>query len=355
MRIVRRYLFRTILSTILLVLCVLLSLAYFIEFVTQLDEIGTGNYGIIQALIYTLFQLPNYGYQMFPMAVLLGALLGLGGLANHGELVVLRASGVSVKRLARAVMWTGAALTLFMLLLGEYVAPPMDSYARQYRAEAKHGEGAMTSGRSAWIRDGDTFVNISRLAAGSRLGGVYLYRLTPDGDLAAIGHADSANIDEQSQWVLSNFSESQFTDQGVRVSAERSRTEAYNLSTELIGLTVVKPDSLNSSELFKYVQYLEGNDLDASRYEVALWSRLAAAFAVTPMCVLALPFVFGRMRSSGAGAKMVAGIVIGLAYYLGSRGLADGGQVYNIDPLIVGWFPTVALAAVTMFSISRTR
>ncbi|MDH3978633.1 MAG: LptF/LptG family permease, partial [Gammaproteobacteria bacterium] len=92
-----------------------------------------------------------------------------------------------------------------------------------------------------------------------------------------------------------------------------------------------------------------------TRYEVALWSRLAAAFAVTPMCVLALPFVFGRMRSSGTGAKMIVGIVIGLTYYLGSRALADGGQVYNVDPLIVGWMPTIALSAVTLFAVSRTR
>lgn len=355
MRIIRRYLFRTILGTILLVLTVLLGLAGFIEFVTQLDDIGTGNYGIFQTLIYTLLKLPNYAYQMFPMAVLLGALLGLGGLANHGELVVLRASGISMLRLARAVMFTGLSLTLFTLLLGEYIAPPLDSYARQYRAEAKHAGEAITTGRSAWIRDGDTFVNISRLAGDARLGGVYLYRLTPEGDLSSIGHADSANIDDENQWVLSNFSESTFTSEGVAVESERLRTEANNLSPELIGLTVVKPDTLNSTELFKYVRYLEDNDLDATRYAVALWSRLAAAFAVTPMCVLALPFVFGRMRSSGTGAKMIVGIVIGLTYYLGSRALADGGQVYNVDPLIVGWMPTIALSAVTLFAVSRTR
>lgn len=90
MKVVRRYLFRSIIGTILLVLSVLLGLAAFIEFVTQLDDIGTGSYGTMQALIYTLLKLPNLAYQMLPMAVLLGSLLGLGGLANHGELIVLR-------------------------------------------------------------------------------------------------------------------------------------------------------------------------------------------------------------------------------------------------------------------------
>lgn len=103
------------------------------------------------------------------------------------------------------------------------------------------------------------------------------------------------------------------------------------------------------------MQYLKRNDLDAGRYEVAFWGRIAAAVAVAPMCVLALPFVFGRLRSSGSGARMVIGLIIGLAYFLVSRGLADGGQVYELDPLLIAWFPTIALALVTLVAILRTR
>jgi lipopolysaccharide export system permease protein len=73
------------------------------------------------------------------------------------------------------------------------------------------------------------------------------------------------------------------------------------------------------------------------------------------MCVLALPFVFGRMRSSGAGAKMVVGLLVGLVYFLTSRGLADGGQVYELDPLLIAWLPTVALMAATGVAILRSR
>ena len=181
MRVIRRYLFRSIIGTILLVLSVLLGLAAFIEFVTQLDDIGTGNYGIFQTFIYTLLKLPNLASQMLPMAVLLGALLGLGGLANHGELIILRAAGVSLLRLSRSVMWTGLALSLFALVLGEYVGPPLDNYARQFRAEAKHAGEAVATGQSAWIRDGDTFLNVSRLTDDFRLGGIYLYHMDPDG------------------------------------------------------------------------------------------------------------------------------------------------------------------------------
>lgn len=355
MRVIRRYLFRSIIGMIALVMAVLLGLAGFLEFVTQLDEIGTGNFGIFQTVIYTLLKLPNLASQMLPMAVLLGALLGLGSLANHGELVILRASGVSLLRLAGSVMWTGVILTLFALVLGEYVGPPLDHYARQYRAEAKHADQALSTGRSAWIRDGDTFLNVSRLGDDFQLGGIYLYRMDQDGRLASIGRADSAGIDDANRWVLSNFEESMFIDGGVRTGQYRRSTQSNNLSADLVGLTVVRPDSLTGSELYRYVQYLKRNELDARRYEVAFWSRIAAAVAVTPMCVLALPFVFGRMRRTGSGGRMVVGLLVGLVYFLASRALSDGGQVYDLDPLLVAWLPTLALAAVTMASLLRTR
>ncbi|MFW2405098.1 MAG: LptF/LptG family permease, partial [Gammaproteobacteria bacterium] len=78
MRVIRRYLFRSIVTTTGLVMSVLMGLAVFLEFVTQLDDIGTGEYGLFQALIYSFLKLPNIAYQMLPMAVLLGSLLGLG-------------------------------------------------------------------------------------------------------------------------------------------------------------------------------------------------------------------------------------------------------------------------------------
>jgi len=355
MKVIRRYFFRSIIGMITLVLGVLLGLVAFIEFVTQLDDIGTGNYGIFPALLYTALKLPNFASQMMPIAVLLGALLGLGGLANHGELVILRASGVSMIRLAGSVLWTGLALSLFAMLLGEYVGPSLDNYARQYRAEAKHAGEPVVTGHNAWIRDGDTFLNISRLGDDFRLGGIYLYRLDSAGKLAGIARADSASVDEAGQWVLSNFKESLFVGDGVKTNHVRRLVQPTNLSPDLISLTVVRPDTLTGIELFRHVQYLKHNELDPRRYVVAFWSRIAAAVAAAPMCVLALPFVFGRMRSSGPGSRMVVGLIVGLGYFLASRGFADGGQVYGLDPLLIAWLPTIVLAAVAFVAVVRTR
>ena len=119
------YLMRTIVVSTALVLTVLLSLAALFEFIGQLEDVK-GSYGIPQALMYSLLRLPQLSFEMLPIAVLIGSLLGLGGLANNSELVVMRSAGLSLGRLAAMVAWSGLALTIFTALIGEFIGPPLD-------------------------------------------------------------------------------------------------------------------------------------------------------------------------------------------------------------------------------------
>ncbi len=354
MRIVRRYLFRSIMSMILLVLAVLLSLSVFIEFVGQLDDTGTGNYGIPQALFFALLKLPGMAFGMLPMATLLGGLLGLGALASNSEFIVLRAAGISVARMAAAVGATGAGLALFSILLGEFIAPPLDNYARQFRTLVKHGESGIRAGRGAWVRDGDTIIRLGPQGENFSYDGVYMFNLGDDG-LESVARADSAEIDESDQWVLNNYSESRFSESGVSVAEQRRAVQPYSLNSEVLELMVVRPSSLTGAALYRYITYLRENELDSSRYELAFWGRIASSVSVLPMCLLALPFAFRSLRSGSTGARLLIGVIIGLAYFLVSRTLSDGGAVFQISPLVVAWAPTVLLSLVVFFLLRRLR
>jgi lipopolysaccharide export system permease protein len=95
--------------------------------------------------------------------------------------------------------------------------------------------------------------------------------------------------------------------------------------------------------------------LDAHRYLVAYWSRLANVFSVVIMTVLALPFVFGGLRSAGAGARLLVGLIIGLTYYVAGQVLTSGGEVYGVNPVVIAWAPTALLVLVTSFAFARMR
>ncbi|WP_459782861.1 LptF/LptG family permease, partial [Photobacterium sp. R1] len=69
-----------------------------------------------------------------PMAVLLGALIGLGTLASSSELVVMQAAGFSKLDIGLSVLKTAVPLMLLVMVLGQWGAPEAQKAARELRA-----------------------------------------------------------------------------------------------------------------------------------------------------------------------------------------------------------------------------
>lgn len=353
MGILTGYLLRTILKSTLLVLLVLLALAGLFEFIGQLDNVE-GNYGIPDALLFAALRLPQLSFEMLPIATLIGSLLGLGGLATSSELVVIRAAGISVKRLMGMVAIAGVVLTVVTALIGEFIGPPLDYFARNMRNEAIF-EQEEDFGNDAWIKNGPLILHLERINTEFELGGIYLYQFRDDNALASIARAENAGIDETNQWILENFRATRFVENGVQVVESALAVESFDINSEVLGIALVKPVSLSARGLMSYIGYLRENDLSAERYEMELWSRISRTATVVVMPVLALAFVFGSLRSAGHGTRLMIGVLIGLLYFLASEMLASSGQVFNLNPAVVTWLPSLALVLVTIFALSRVR
>jgi lipopolysaccharide export system permease protein len=277
-------------------------------------------------------------------------------MAVHRELVVMRASGVSSWQLLSAVGLAGFVLAVLMVLLGESLAPSLGAYASEMRTRALHDSLAVGDGQSTWLREGERIVSLRRQAGDLGYGGgVLLFELGPDRSLRQVARADSADLDAGNRWVLSNYAETSFEEGGGAVRSQRESIEPYGLNPELLELSIVREDLLDTPSLVRYIAYLEANGLDAHRYLTAYWSRIASVVSVVLMTVLALPFVFGGLRSAGAGARLLVGLVIGLAYYVSVQVLASGGEVYGLHPLVIAWAPSAFLLLVTAVAFARIR
>ena len=68
-----------------------------------------------------------------------------------------------------------------------------------------------------------------------------------------------------------------------------------------------------------------------------------------------MPFAFGPLRSAGAGARTVLGIMAGVLFVLLTQTLENSGQIYGINPLLVAWGPTALLIAIAAVAIWRVR
>jgi len=352
--ILTQYLMRTIFMGTALVLIVLLALAGLFEFIGELDD-TRGNYQTASAVLYTLLRLPNLAFEMLPVATLIGSLLGLGGLAANSEFIVMRSAGLSVGKLSRMVALSGLLLLIVTGMIGEFIGPPLDLYARNMRTEARYAKDGERLGSATWVKDGPVFLHLERVSSEFEFGSIYLFRFDENDNLDAIALAENSGIDDADNWILQNLHETRFEGDGVKVVESSLAVESFEVNAELLGSSLAKPLSLSARGLFVYIDYLKRNDLDASRYESELWYRASRTLTVIIMPILSLAFVFGSLRTGGAGGRLMIGVIIGLAYYLGSETLANSGQVYNLNPILVNWLPSSLLLLVTLVALSRVR
>ena len=219
MTILDRYFAKTVLLHTLMVMGVLIALMTLVTFIGQQDDIGQGSYDVSGAFLVTLLQLPQQVYELLPIGALIGAIMGLGGLARDSELTVVRAAGVSVARIAVSAALAGLVVAAVLWVLGEYFAPPAEQYARQYKIFSRYSQLEFTGSRSAWIRQGPHYINVRRQAAENLFGGVYIYELDDERRLQLVGRAETAAQDDSGRWVLTNYVETRLGEDRVDARA----------------------------------------------------------------------------------------------------------------------------------------
>lgn len=355
MTILDRYFAKTVLLHTLMVLAVLLALMTLVTFISQQDEIGQGSFDVAGAFLVTLLQLPQHAYQMLPIAALIGAIIGLGGLARDSELTVVRAAGVSVARIAVSAGMAGLVVAGLLWAIGEYFAPPADQYARQYKIFSRYSQVEFTGSRSAWVRQGPYFINVRRQAAENLYGGVYVFELDADRRLVMVGRAETAAQDATGRWVLTNYSETRLGKDETKARVVPKLVTDQRFNADFLGMAVAQPGSMPLGDLYAYKAHLKANNLDSSVWEIAFWSRISRLVAAVAVCIFAVPFAFGPLRSAGAGARTIMGIMVGVLFVLLTQTLENSGQVYGLNPLLVAWGPTALLLGISTFAIWRVR
>ena len=354
MKILDRYISRTIISGTLMVLLVLGALLAFVDFVSEMDDVGKGQYSMLQAAMYVLLSLPKRLYELFPTAVLIGSLLSLGTLAGNSEFTVMRAAGISIMRIVYSVLKAGFILLLFVALIGELVVPGSERQAQNLRAKNLQQTISLAGGGGFWARDGQRFLYVSHVFPGMNLGKVNIYELSENNQLKRITHAKSAQY-LNGQWQLNEIQQTEFNNDYIESRKIDSEIWQKLLNPDLFNVVSVEPGNMSAIDLFKYSNYLRSNDLDSSPYELAFWIKVFTPISSLVMLLIALPFIFGSQRSSGAGNRMLVGLLLGIGFYLLNRTVNHLGQVYHVYPFISASAPVIAFAIASFYALRRVK
>lgn len=366
---IERYLGGVVLSHTLLVWLVLLVILGFSEFMIQLGKLDE-TYTLAKGALYTLLKLPVYGYEIFPVALLIGTLMGLGGLANHAELTVLRVTGWSIGRILLAVLKTALLMWLVVALMGEWLAPQSETYAKKLRSEALQQGFSIGSGSGFWLKDPERFIHVKQAVSPTELHQLTLYE-QKNGVISQVLQAKKALFVE-GRWQLQEVRVQTLTfatTPPLRGKSAASWPAQLRWETRtVLSLPLdfpLKPEVLESLNiesrymslwgLHDYIGFLQENDLDAAEYQLAFWRKLAMPWVVIGLIAIVFPLIFGSQRQVSMGQRVFVGILIGMGFHLLNQMFGNLSIVYHLSAAVGAFLPALTVILLALLWLKRTR
>lgn len=350
-----RYIARSVIKGALSAILVFAALFAFIALLKQFKSIGTNDYGLLQAFSYVLLILPQRLYELAPSMILLGGLISLGAMATNSELVVMRASGITVPRIVRSVLQAGFILAMFVAVAGEYLVPYTTNMAKTLRATAMDDRMLAGDSHGLWVRDGNRYLNVREVLPELQLRNINIYELDENRLLKKVSHAERAHF-ENDHWVLNSVKHSVFSSEGVSVSKSQQEQWPALIKTELFNVLKLEPADMSAQDLMKYSDYLNENELDAVPYQLAFWIKVFMPVTCIAMLLIAMPLVFNTTpRSGGTGQRVLIGLLLGILFYVFNQAVNHLGVVYGLPPILSASLPLIMTISISVVLIRRIR
>ncbi|MDI9818087.1 MULTISPECIES: LPS export ABC transporter permease LptG [unclassified Legionella] len=354
MKLVDRYIAKTVLSAIALVTLMLAGLQIFILFVNQLDDIGRADFGIIQTAIYVFLLMPYQVYLFFPLASLLGCLIGLGIMANNRELVVMRAAGMSIGQVTQAVLKAALILVILVTVIGETIVPRLAYWANDKKMQALNGGQALRTAHGVWLRNDNDFIAIGTILPDNTLQQVYQFHFDAANHLRFARKIEKISYAD-SRWLAQDVTET-IIDNNQTV-ARKIPQMIWDVSVRpgILSVSSNEPDEMTLRELRQYLRAQKKSHQTALNYQLAYWQRLMQPLTTAVMMMLAIPFIFGPLRSSTMGSKILAGATVGFGFHIVNRFFGPVSQVFQWPPEVAAIGPTCLFALLGLYLMRRVR
>ncbi len=348
MRLLRRYLIKEVAGATAFVFAALLSLFAFLDFIRELKDLGQGTYRLPHIAAHVLLSVPGHIYDLFPIAVLIGALFALAQLAGNSEYTVIRTSGVSLTRLAFLIAQLGFVFALANFLVGEFVAPMSEQAAQHLKVRATSGVVASDFRSGLWVKEKSSFVNVREPRPDSSLVDVRIYEFDEEHKLSSVSEAQRGTYQEEGSWRLENVVQTLFEKEGTVVRTIDEMPWKSVLSPAILKVLLVAPEQRSARDLVFYIQHLRESKQQLGRYETALWTKFTYPLAVIVMMLLALPFAQVQRRLGSIGAKVFAGIMLGIGFHLVNRLVGYAGSILEWPAPVSASIPTLLFLTVAL-------
>lgn len=351
---ISRYLAKNVFSALMMVTLILMALQVFILLVNQIDDIGRGTYTVSKAFLYAILMLPEQIYGFSPMAFLLGSLVGLGLMAHHRELLVMRASGISILQIVKILSWVALGMLLLFMLIGEGIAPISSYSANTLKLDAiSNGQMARTQ-TGLWLKYDHDMVNIGVIEDETHLSDVTQFHLNDEGHLLWI-RSIAKVLNREGTWYSFDVREAYIlTD---KITEKRYQEAIWDIQPKHLMLSGggIAPDEMSLPVLYDYVKTLKENNQPSGQASLNFWQRIMQPLSSWVMLLLGVPFVFGPLRSSTMSARLLLGAMVGFSVHWMDKLSGSLVSVFQWPPWFVALAPILLFGCIGFWMIKRVQ
>jgi lipopolysaccharide export system permease protein len=348
--ILNKYLFYRFITGLSVSLLVLVSIEIFFSFTAELKYLNVGSYGIVSILEYTILSIPKSILIMFPYAVLIGSMLSLGAMASDMEFISMHAAGVSISKIISIIMFQAFLLAIVFYAASDTFVPKFTKLAESNKNSALNKK-IIFNNNGVWFKDKNTFIKINEIYSDDNLKGLTLYRYDSNDNLSSIKTIRDARF-ANDQWNLIGIEEIFFNTKPVTKKYSDKEVTSNFIDQRLINIKTNKSESLSLKDVVINISYLKNNDLDSDIQRKIFWEKLFKPVSTIIMLFLAMPFIFGRHRSSNISQRIVLGLFIGIIFFIVTSILPNLGMVFGITPFLNVLFPHIIFIIVGFYMLN---
>jgi len=329
---------------------VLVMLGTFLAFIFLLDIVelmrnfsGRAEVSFSTIVGLALLKLPHMVEEILPFAVLFGSMLAFTRMTRNHELVVVRASGVSVWQFLMPGLLVAFASGVLLITVYNPIA---STFFRQY--EETQSEFLLSDSRllqvsreGLWLRqgslDGQSVIHALGVQdRGRQLEDVIVFRYQGTDKWTGRIDARSATL-ENGYWEIRD---ARVTDAGKPTVLRAVYELPTSLTYEQIQDSFASPDTMSIWELPRFIRVAEAAGFSALRHRVHWHTVLATPVLLCAMVLIAATFSLRLTRLGGVSRLVIAGIISGFVLYFLSDLASALGLSGNLPAVLAAWSPS---------------
>ena len=275
-----------------------------------LDEakLPHANYTGQEVALVSLSGMPRRLYLDLPLIVLIAVASGLGGLAQSSELTILRAAGLSIRRIFLKLVWVLSPILVGSIVVAEVGMPEAERFSQALKQ--LNTKGSMRD--AIWTRDIGRYVFVEGGATGEVRTWKQIEIRDDQNDIARVV-ASSDVVMGDAAIQLNDARVLTLSSEAVLASTE-TLSQKTRLSANEVRWLTQNPDALALSELWEASQYLQDEGLNDRAHSQLFWQRILLPVTLVMLALLASATAFGSLRSMSLSNRVFLAVLLGLIF-----------------------------------------